>query len=330
MSKGVHEDLVARLRDALPPARAAEITTAVETYALHIDAELGLAVRTRRGYLVDVTQYLAFVFERPGTSPERRDPFDPRHMRAFLADRLEHCNRSSVARKLASIRSFSAFATREGPDASPADAVSAPRVPQQLPVHFAPDDVQRILAAVRTVATDAEGVRRGLWLRNRAMLEVLYSSGLRASELVGLDWSHIISESSEGAGTLRVERGKGGKQRLVPVGPEALEALATYRRDWTAPLRDEQAVFLNRRGSRLNVRSVGRVLDQCLRAAALHLKAGPHALRHSFATHLLENGADLRAIQEMLGHASISTTQRYTHVDLKHLAAVYDRAHPRS
>ena len=162
------------------------------------------------------------------------------------------------------------------------------------------------------------------------MLEVLYSSGLRASELVGLDWNHVISESSESAGTLRVERGKGGKQRLVPVGPEALEALATYRRDWTAPLRDEQAVFLNRRGSRLNVRSVGRVLDQCLRAAALHLKAGPHALRHSFATHLLENGADLRAIQEMLGHASISTTQRYTHLDLKHLAAVYDRAHPRS
>lgn len=325
MSKAVHEDLVARLRESLPATRSEEILAAVRAYALHLDAELGLATRTRRAYLADVTQYLAFVFERPGTQPERRDPFDPHHMRAFLANRLEQCSRSTVARKLASIRSFSGFSTREGPDASPADTVSAPRVPSHLPVHFAPDDVQRILEAVGAVAVGAAGVRRGLWLRNRAMLEVLYSCGLRASELVGLDWSHVSDER-----TLRIERGKGGKQRVVPIGAEALAALSSYRREWTAPRLVDDAVFLNRRGGRLSVRSVGRVLDQSLCAAAVHMKAGPHALRHSFATHLLENGADLRAIQEMLGHASISTTQRYTHLDLKRLAAVYDSAHPRS
>jgi site-specific recombinase XerD len=143
---------------------------------------------------------------------------------------------------------------------------------------------------------------------------------------VGLDWTHVDLN----LGALRVERGKGGKQRVVPVGNEAADALEVYREGWTGPRHDDDAIFLNHTGTRLNVRSVGRILDECIRRAALALKASPHALRHSFATHLLENGADLRAIQEMLGHASISTTQRYTHLDLRKLSSVYTKAHPRA
>jgi integrase/recombinase XerC len=158
------------------------------------------------------------------------------------------------------------------------------------------------------------------------MLEVIYSCGLRASEVVALDW-HDIDES---VGVLRVERGKGDKQRVVPIGDDAITALQEYRRDWSEPKLEGDAVFLNLRGRRLNVRSVGRILDECIRRAALQTKASPHALRHSFATHLLENGADLRAIQEMLGHSSISTTQRYTHLDMRRLTAVYGKAHPRA
>jgi integrase/recombinase XerC len=326
VSKEIAKEPAARLLESVPPEQRREVGALFERYARHLDAELGLAPRTQRAYLSDLIQYLVFVFERPAIgSASGRDVLDAHHIRAFVADRLGHCSRSTVARKLASLRSFSAFATREGPQASPAETVNAPRVPQQLPVHFAADDIRRILTAVDNAARTAEGKGRGLWLRNLAMLELLYSSGLRASELVSLNWADLI-----GDGSVRVVQGKGGKQRIVPIGAEALSALEACRSDWTGPRIDEEAMFLNHRGRRLSVRSVGRILDRSLREAAVQLKAGPHALRHSFATHLLENGADLRAIQEMLGHASISTTQRYTHLDLKHLASVYDRAHPRS
>jgi integrase/recombinase XerC len=183
-----------------------------------------------------------------------------------------------------------------------------------------------VLAAAVGAAEQARGPKRELWLRDAAMLEVLYSAGLRASELIALDWKAVDFD----LGVARVEQGKGGKQRIVPLGNEALDALERYRKEWRSIRVDEDAVFLNRSGRRLSVRSVGRILDRCLRQAALATKASPHSLRHSFATHLLESGADLRAIQEMLGHASISTTQRYTHLDLRRLSAVYDKAHPRA
>ncbi len=163
-------------------------------------------------------------------------------------------------------------------------------------------------------------------MRDRALVELLYSSGLRASEAVALNWEHL----DFGLSLVRIERGKGGRQRVVPVAAAALEALSGYREGWDLPRADREAVFLNSRGRRLSVRSVGRILERLLHEAGLAQRIGPHGLRHSFATHLLERGADLRAIQEMLGHASISTTQRYTHVDLRHLTAVYDKAHPRA
>ncbi|HYC55561.1 MAG TPA: tyrosine-type recombinase/integrase [Candidatus Binatia bacterium] len=186
-----------------------------------------------------------------------------------------------------------------------------------LPVHLSVDDLGRLLGA-----PDAATV---LGRRDRALLEVLYSCGLRAAEAVGLSWSAI----HEGIGVARV-RGKGNKERVVPIGADALHALRAYRDAWPGPRRDEQAVFLNAKGGRLTTRSVGRIVERHLRAAGIVTHATPHSLRHSFATHLLESGADLRAIQEMLGHASIATTQRYTHLELARLSAVYDKAHPRS
>jgi integrase/recombinase XerC len=160
-------------------------------------------------------------------------------------------------------------------------------------------------------------------------LEVVYSCGLRVSELVGLDWSDVDASLE----LVRV-RGKGAKERLVPIGRKALAALAAYRARvpelCPRRLRDERAVFLNRRGRRLTTRSVARLVDQYVLASGIAAKASPHALRHSFATHLLNAGADLRSIQELLGHASLSTTQRYTHVNLDQLMSVYDKAHPRA
>jgi integrase/recombinase XerC len=310
---------------------SAKLVADVRAYASHLEAEAGLAEPTRRAYLGDLHLYLRFVLgvgsgAARATEPTRAVVFSPHSVRGFLAGRLQTVDRASAARTLASLRAFFAFATRDLAEASPAEVVSAPKVPKHLPVHLDVPDVEKILRIAARATRVGTGKRRSRWLRNRALLEVIYSCGLRASEVVALDW-HEIDES---LGVLRVERGKGSKQRVVPIGKDALDALSQYRRAWIAPRLEDDAVFLNLRGTRLNVRSVGRVLEECIHRAALQTKASPHALRHSFATHLLENGADLRAIQEMLGHASISTTQRYTHLDLRRLTAVYDKAHPRA
>ncbi len=238
-------------------------------------------------------------------------------IRAYLASKLGACSRSTVARKLAALRAFYSFLARDGGCTNPGESVCAPKVPKKLPVHLPIDDLTCLLESV--------DLSDGAGLRDRALLEVLYSCGLRASEAVSLDWTAI----DESLGAVRV-RGKGDKERIVPIGDDAIRALQAYRAGWDKARRDQAAVFLNRRGSRLSSRSVGRIVEKALRRAGLAIKASPHALRHSFATHLLENGADLRAIQEMLGHASIATTQKYTHVDLRRLASVYDKAHPRA
>jgi integrase/recombinase XerC len=219
------------------------------------------------------------------------------------------------------VRTFFRFCVRTGHlAADPSAAVGTPRVRRGLPVHLGLDEMDRLLS---TPAAD-----RVLGLRDRAILELLYSSGLRVSELVGLGWRDV----DEAAATVRVV-GKGRKERVVPVGRPALAALAAYRAALgaTRPATGEGgAVFRNARGGRLTARSVGRLVARHVTASGSATPATPHALRHTFATHLLGGGADLRAIQEMLGHASLSTTQRYTHVDLKRLMEVYDRAHPRA
>ncbi len=305
--------------------------------------ESGLSPNTRRAYLADLRQFLDFLVERgetPGVSvvsspagnriaPDESEGSGVAAVRAFLAARLRDSARSTTARKLAALRAFFRWLAREraavaekstGEAASPTDpcaAVTAPKIPKRLPVHLSIDDMSSLLAA--------PDLEKPTGLRDRALLEMLYSCGLRAAECAGLNWTSV----HEGLGVVRV-LGKGSKERVVPVGADALAALGEYRRRWKLAHGDAKAVFLNARGTRLSTRSIGRIVERHLAAAAIAAHATPHSLRHSFATHLLENGADLRAIQEMLGHASIATTQRYTHLELGKLTAVYDKAHPRA
>jgi len=247
-------------------------------------------------------------------------------VRAFIADL--HANgiaRSSIARKLATLRSFFRYLCREAVvQANPAKLVSTPKLPTRLPPHLSVDEVDRLLAA--PAGHDARGAR------DRAILELFYASGIRLSELIGLDVPHLDLRE----GLVKV-KGKGNRERIVPIGSKAIAALRRYldRRGELIPASKRgrlapQALFLNRLGGRLSTRSVARILLTYLKRSGLGPKITPHGLRHSYATHLLEAGADLRAIQELLGHSRLSTTQRYTHVNLDHLMAVYDKAHPRA
>ncbi|MFQ5351956.1 MAG: tyrosine recombinase XerC, partial [Candidatus Binatia bacterium] len=293
-----------------------------EAFSRYLANELGHSPHTLRAYLGDAACYVDFLCRRgfiTTRSPGAADLIDAGSgaLRAWLASRLEGARRSTVTRNLASLRVLFAFLARDGAMENPAEEVATPKVPRLLPPCLPLDDVQTLLESVSGSDSAA--------LRDRALLEVIYSCGLRASECVGMDWDDLDPD----LGVVRVV-GKGAKERVVPIGPDALVALADYRRGWKRPRTDERALFLNQRGSRLSARSVGRVVERRLLAAGIAGRASPHTLRHSFATHLLEHGADLRAIQEMLGHASISTTQKYTHLDLKQLSRVYDRAHPRA
>jgi integrase/recombinase XerC len=297
------------------PTRTARATAdAVEAWAAHLRTERSAARHTLRAYLADVRQFLA------ATGASGLAAITPSDVRRWLRGIDGTVTRTSIARKLAAVRGFFRFLVATGRLRSdPSSTIATPKTQKRLPAHLSLDEMDRLLSA------PAEDGYAGL--RDRAILEVLYSAGLRVSELTGLDWPDVDTEAE----TVRV-LGKGRKERIVPVGRPALRALATYRaacadRGWpiaTGP------VFRNARGGRLTTRSVARFVERYVAASGTTTKATPHALRHTFATHLLGGGADLRAIQELLGHASLSTTQRYTHVDLRRLMDAYDRAHPRA
>jgi integrase/recombinase XerC len=286
---------------------------------LHYQKNYSPATVTAYGH--DLATFLEFLKE--SKLPAKADQVDPLAVRAWLSrlhrDGLE---RSSVARKVSSLRSFFRHLVREGDIVeSPMDRVSIPRFRRKLPRHL---NVNEAAVVVESPDTDTP-----LGLRDRALLEMLYATGLRVSELCNLDLDDIDLQEM----ILRA-LGKGSKERMVPFGSRARDALRDYlaRR---AELRGKSegapdAVFLNYRGGRLTPRSVRRVLEAAIERTAVKHKISPHGLRHSFATHLLDAGADLRAIQELLGHASLSTTQRYTHVSTEQLRAVYRKAHPRS
>ena len=290
------------------------MAAAVAAWREYLRAERQASPHTVRAYLSDLRQFLDAT---AATDPASVGAADVRHWLRMLDGRTE---RSSIARKLAAVRGFFQFLVRSGRLATdPTAGLAAPRHRRPLPAHLSLDDVDRLLAA-------PPGDRL-LGLRDRAILELLYSSGLRVAELCGLDWDRLDLAT----GCVRV-MGKGRKERLVPVGRPARRALASYR---TALAHAGQAVasgpvFRNRGGGRLTPRSVARRLALHCARGGVHTPASPHTLRHTFATHLLGGGADLRAIQEMLGHASLATTQRYTHVDLRRLTEAYDRAHPRA
>jgi integrase/recombinase XerC len=303
----------------------AKLHAAIDDFLRTLRVEDDASPNTLRGYASDLQQLLQFLATRAGCDPAAITikALDRDAVRGFLVDRLRANRRSSAARKMSAVRRFARHLHRQGVlAADPTAGVQTPRADRRLPNHASVDDMFRLLAAP-DAATPAG-------LRDRALLEVTYSCGLRVSELVGLNWADLDT----GLNVVRV-RGKGRKERIVPIGDTALAALAAYRDRVPElcrkrPPRDPDAVFLNQRGGRLTVRSVARFIDAYTIAGGLPGKLSPHAVRHSFATHLLGAGADLRAIQEMLGHASLSTTQKYTHVDLDQLMAVYDKAHPRS
>ena len=293
----------------------------VADFLEHLRFGRGLSAHTLRAYEGDLRQLLGFLEEYRGgaTSPSDVDALAVRSFVAWCARR--GLSRRSQGRALSAVRSLFRWAAREGrAPANVAAGVRTPKTDKKLPRHLRPGEVERVLDAPL-------GRDDALALRDRALLELLYATGLRVGELVGLDWRDLDLKGR----VLRVI-GKGGKERMVPFGVPAQQALQDWLRPWeqlrSSELGREEPVFLNARGERLSARSVRRLLDRATAEASLDGHVSPHALRHSFATHLLERGADLRAIQELLGHASLATTQRYTHLDLERLLAVYREAHP--
>ena len=279
----------------------------------HLAVERNASAHTLRSYANDLTDFQRFLAAR-GT-PDLAAA-DLRLIRAWLAAlHARGLAPASVARKLAAVRSCYRFLVRRGVvDGNPAREARSPRQPRKL-VTFLPIDEATQLVDGRALG----GASR---TRDRAILELLYASGLRVSELAGLDLDHVDRTER----TVRV-LGKGRKERIVPYGNQAARALEA----WLGQRGEaDGALFTNARGGRLTVRSVHTIVRRSARAAGITRRVSPHTLRHTFATHLLDGGADLRAIQELLGHARLSTTQRYTHVGAEQLMKVYDRAHPRA
>ncbi|MGH7205358.1 MAG: tyrosine recombinase XerC [Nitrospiraceae bacterium] len=292
---------------------------AIRAFVTFLEVERGASRETIRSYQSDLRQFCSFMSTfRPAAaalSPDDVDPFAIRSYLAWLDRRGE--KKSSLARKLATLRSFYRFLTEEGrAGQNPAAEVRTPKQPQHLPRVLNKDDADALMEF-------PEGDTM-LSMRDRAILETLYSTGARVSELVGMN----LDDLNLSDGLVRL-RGKGRKERLVPVGAVAVEAIKDYHAALQHSAPEPIPAFQNSRGGRLTARSVERIVA----AYSSRLPGGrvsPHALRHSFATHLLDEGADLRAIQEMLGHASLGTTQKYTHLATDQLMAVYDRAHPRA
>lgn len=285
--------------------------------------EKKVSPHTVTNYQRDLRQWRLFLKERFPSAFSGRTLLAARvqssMIRAWLVALFEDHQPSSIARKLAALRSFFKFLVRRGGLAkSPAEEVSSPKLPKKIPAFLS---VDQVLLLLQTVSGDD-------WraARDRAILELFYSSGLRASELAGLQLADLDCRER----TIRV-RGKGNKERLVPFGETAADTLARYlqeRQRQAAAL--EKGIFVNKFGRRLTVRSIERLVSKLSRRAGLFQRVTPHTLRHSFATHLLDGGADLRSIQELLGHANLSTTQKYTHITLDRLMEVYDKAHPKA
>jgi integrase/recombinase XerC len=288
----------------------------IQQFTSYLQTERDVSPHTLAAYHSDLEQLLTFAVREKGEDVSAQD-IDHLLLRRYLAGLSKDIRKSSIGRKLAAIRSFFRFLLRRGTIVkNPAELIATPKKEQRLPFHLDIDQA--------TTLMEAPGAEQKYALRDRAILELLYSSGLRVSELTGLNFGEL----DLAAGMVRVT-GKGGKERIVPVGGRALEAIQEYldqRSDDTAI----GALFLNTRGGRINRRSVARIVDTHVMRIAAFKRISPHTLRHTFATHMLEGGADLRAIQELLGHASLSTTQKYTHVSIDRLMEVYDKAHPKA
>lgn len=300
------------------PDEPSEAARFVDRYLTHLSVERNASPNTVRAYAADLARYLDWA-ERAGVDPIR---LDHRSLRRYLAelDRARYA-RTTIARRLSAVRSLFAFLSAEGfVDSDPSSVLSAPKTPARLP--------KIVPAAELSALLDAPDDQTPAGLRDRAILELLYASGLRVSELSGLDLAGL--DLSQGQITVL---GKGSKERIVPVHPAAAKRLRSYlatARPALATDRSPDAVFLSTRGNRLSDDAVRRLFKRYLAKAGGTMSLSPHAMRHTFATHLLEGGADLRTVQELLGHVALSTTQIYTHLGMKRLQDVHRNAHPRA
>ncbi len=285
----------------------------VESFLRYLRTEKGVSEHTLRAYRKDLD---IFLHQSSVKAIKDTDVLD---IRGFVASQVSRgLNKSTVSRRLSSLKSFFNYLCREGiMDRNPAKTVPSPKLPQKSPVFLSVDDAFGLVE--RPDGMDFISVR------NRAVLELLYSSGIRVGEMSSLDIDDL--DIQEG---IMMVRGKGRKERLVPIGSTALNAMKSYIIERHLIRKKEKALFINRSGKRLTERTLRRVVVKYAREFGIHGKIGPHTLRHTFATHLLQDGADLRVIQELLGHESLSTTQKYTHLDIRHLIDVYDSAHPLS
>ena len=296
-----------------------ENADSLHAFLTYLEAEKGYSGHTITAYRKDLEQFISYLEEHI----LHLGQVTHRDLRFFLAElqQEQQLKKSTLCRKTAALKSFFKFLNKEGRiDRNPADLLSAPKKEKHLPEVLSTADIARFLDQYLAGEDPVS-------LRDRAIFELLYSSGLRVSELVALNTADFKSRK----GILRIF-GKGSKERIVPVGELAQEAVSRYMEcGRPTMLRDEQeALFLNQEGGRLTARGVEYLLDQYIKKGALQFKVSPHVFRHSFATHLLDNGADLRVIQELLGHESLSTTQIYTEVSQTHLQQIYRKAHPRA
>lgn len=288
----------------------------IEKFLKYLEVERGVSVHTLRAYERDLKEFVRYC-------PAEPSGVDMIDIRGFISDRIMNGKKkSTVSRKLATLRSFFNYLYQEGiVTVNQAKLVPIPKTPRHLPNFLSVDD------AFKLVQTP-EGIGL-LPVRDRAILELLYSSGLRVSEVAGL----TVEDINLREGLVKA-RGKGKKERIIPVGGKAVDALKSYLiermlfKKKKSSATGGAAFFLNRNGGRLTDRQIRRIVVKYARALGIGGQIGPHTLRHTFATHLLIGGADLRSIQEMLGHSSLSTTQKYTHLDIGHLMDVYDKAHP--
>ena len=294
----------------------------IASFLQHLHVERGLSTHTLKSYREDLETFANYLQEEDGSYPDPAN-LTSVELRSYMAA-LHDAGyaKSSIARKLASLRSFYRYGQREGwVDSNRAAALRNPRKTRKLPHFLTTQEIGKLLAAP---AADMP-----MGLRDRAILETLYSAGLRVSELVDLSEGDLDFPQ----GIVRV-RGKGRKERLAPLGSYAARALKKWLRHRQLSSKEPQGrkapVFVNRFGTRLTSRSVGRMLEKHLRSTGLDGRTSPHTLRHSFATHLLDRGADIRSVQELLGHKSLVTTQIYTHVSTTNLKAAYEKAHPRA
>jgi integrase/recombinase XerC len=292
-------------------------------------AEKGYSDHTIRAYRKDLEAFFSFIAQSQAAGQGRQKrphPISPTQIhgliiRDYLGFLHRQNKKTTIARKLSAIRTFFRFLVKQGLiSENPAEFVLTPKQGRTLPVYLSVDEMFRLLDSIQTDTL--------LGLRNRAIFETLYSSGIRVSELAGMNFSDVDFSTA----VVRV-LGKGKKQRIIPIGQKALEAIKAYReqldRQIGAEALENESLFLNKYHKRLNARSIARILRKLVDAVGLIIPVSPHALRHSFATHMLDAGADLRVVQELLGHKSLSTTQKYTHVSIDRLMETYDKAHPR-